>query len=99
MEYELKQVIISAVFRALCRFMILILLTIGFQYYIWERYEPEYRIDMIVTRLPPSSHPCITDRKQVQEYNREIDRELGIPSHFTPDLWPFSDNHWYPSRY
>jgi hypothetical protein len=85
----MKKVIIRALFKAFCRFAMLILITIGFQYYIWVRYEPEYRINMIVMHLSPSSHPCITDRKQIQEYNHEIDRELGIPSHFTPDLWPF----------
>ena len=38
----MKRIIIPAVFKAVCCFLILILLTIGFQYIIWLRFEPHY---------------------------------------------------------
>ena len=92
----MKKVIIRALFKALCCFALMILITIGFQYYVWVRYYPEYRMDKIMgSSLGPSTISPLTTRKQVQDY---VDKELGIPSHFTPDLWPFSDDNWYPGR-
>jgi hypothetical protein len=86
----MKRIIIPAVFKAVCCFLILILLTIGFQYIIWLRYEPHYRRNIINNaHLLPSTSPSLTDIKQVREENRAPEKALGIPSHFTPDLWPF----------
>jgi len=86
----MRRVIISAVFKAVCCFLILILLTIGFQYIIWLRFEPHYRMNIIKNaHLMPSSSPNLTDVKQLREQNRAMEKALGIPAYFTPDLWPF----------
>ena len=87
----MKRMVIPAVFKAVCCFLILILLTIGFQYIIWLRYEPQYRRNIINNaHLLPSTSPSLTDIKQVREENRATEKALGIPTHFTPDLWPFN---------
>jgi hypothetical protein len=39
--------------------------------------------------LMPSTSPNLTDIKQLREENRATEKALGIPTHFTPDLWPF----------
>ena len=38
----------------------------------------------------PSTSPNLTDIKQLREENRATEKALGIPTHFTPDLWPFN---------
>ena len=81
----MKRVIMRALLKAAGCFLIITLLTIGFQYVIWLRYEPENRMNII-----PNSTPETISRKQALEYNHAIDKVLGIPDHFIPDLWPFN---------
>jgi hypothetical protein len=79
----MKIVLGRALFKAACCFLgvIVILLTIGFQYVTWLRYEPQYRKNIINNaHLMPSTSPPLTNIKQVIEDNRAIDKALGIPN-------------------
>ena len=86
----MKRIVIPALFKAICCLLILILLTIGFQYIIWLRYERQYRMNIINNaHLMPSTSHNLTDIKQLREENRATEKALGISAHFTPDLWSF----------